>query len=121
MKQRDLSAIKMDVVLFGDQTVDCRQFLKKALRRKGCPILSSFLDQVQIALQNEISALPAGSRRHIAPFSNLAEFVERYYTDSQPNTVVDSVITCLAQLTHFIGYGNVSPTMENSLTEFQIF
>lgn len=94
----------MDVILFGDQTVDCQAFLKKALRRPGCPILSSFLDQVQTALQNEISALPAASRRNIAQFTNLAEFVERYYVESQPDIVVDSVITCLAQLTHFIGY-----------------
>jgi hypothetical protein len=104
MKKCDQLAT-MDVVLFGDQTVDCQAFLKKALRRPGCPLLSSFLDQVQTALQNEISALPAASRRHLPQFTNLAEFVERYYAESQPDTVVDSVITCLAQLTHFIGYG----------------
>ena len=94
----------MDVILFGDQTIDCQAFLKKALRRKGLPLLSSFLDQVHTVLQDEISALPAGSRRHIASFTNLAEFVERYYMESQPDVAIESTITCLAQLTHFIGY-----------------
>lgn len=108
-KQQEYTPSIMDVVLFGDQTVDCQAFLKKALRRRGCPILSSFLDQVQTVLQDEIASLPASSSRHIPPFTNLAEFVERYYTESEPNIVVDSVITCLAQLTHFIGYFNTHP------------
>jgi hypothetical protein len=94
----------MDVVLFGDQTADCETFLKKALRRKGCPLLSSFLEQATTALQIEISSLPSGSRRHLPNFSNIAEFVERYYAESKPDVAIESTITCLAQLTHFIGY-----------------
>jgi hypothetical protein len=94
----------MDVVLFGDQTVDCETFLKKTIRRKGCPLLSSFLEQVTTTLQNEILSLPSGSRRHLPTFSNVAEFVERYYAESKPDVAVESTITCLAQLTHFIGY-----------------
>lgn len=94
----------MDVVLFGDQTVDCKTFLKKTLRRKGCPLLSSFLEQVTAVLQTEISSLPSASRRHLPTFSNVAEFVERYYAESKPDVAIESTITCLAQLTHFIGY-----------------
>ena len=94
----------MDVVLFGDQTVNCEAFLKKTLRRKGCPLLSSFLEQVTSVLQAEISTLPSASRRLLPNFSNVAEFVERYYAESQPDVAIESTITCLAQLTHFIGY-----------------
>jgi hypothetical protein len=98
----DLYVINMDVVLFGDQTVDPKQFLTKSLRRKS-PLLSSFLEQVHVALQDEISLLPATARKGLPAFSNLAELVERYDSAEQPNIAIESTLTCLAQLTHFIG------------------
>jgi hypothetical protein len=94
----------MDVILFGDQTVDCQTFLKKALNRKNCPILSTFLEQVHSALQDELSSLPSNSRRHVPVSSSVKEFTERYYEAEQPDLAVEGVITCLAQFTHFIGY-----------------
>ena len=93
----------MDVILFGDQTVDPKQFLLKIVRRKGSPLLSSFLEQVQIALQDEISALPAICRKGVPAFSTPAELVERYHAAEQPSIAIESTLTCLAQLTHFIG------------------
>ena len=92
----------MDVILFGDQTVDPAQFLIKVLRRKS-PLLSSFLEQVQVALQEEISLLPATVRKELPAFSNVAELVERYQTADQPSVAIENTLTCLAQLTHFIG------------------
>jgi hypothetical protein len=94
----------MDVVLFGDQTVDPKQFLLKVLRRKGYPLLSSFLEQVQVALQEEIASLSSRSRKSLPPFSNIAELVERYYEVDQPDVGIESTLTCLAQFSHFIGY-----------------
>jgi len=99
----ELDVINMDVILFGDQTVDPKQFLTKVLRRKGSPLLTSFLEQVQVALQDEISVLPATARKGLPAFSNVAELVERYHTAEQPNIAIESTLTCLAQLTHFIG------------------
>jgi hypothetical protein len=98
----ELYVINMDVILFGDQTVDPKQFLTKLLRRKGS-LLSSFLEQVQVALQIEISVLPATCRKNLPAFSNLAELVERYHAAEQPNIAIESTLTSLAQLTHFIG------------------
>ncbi|KUJ15366.1 ketoacyl-synt-domain-containing protein [Mollisia scopiformis] len=94
----------MDVILFGDQTVDPQQFLTKILRRKGFPLLSSFLEQVHVALQDEISSLSSTHRAAVPPFSNIAELVERYYAAENPNIALESTLTCLAQLAHFIGY-----------------
>ena len=97
----------MDVILFGDQTVDPKQFLTKVLRRKGSPLLSAFLEQVQVALQEEISVLPAACRKDLPAFSNPAELVERYHAAEQHNIAIESTLTCLAQLTHFIGQVNL--------------
>lgn len=109
----------MDVILFGDQTVDCQSFLKKALRRKNCPILSTFLEQAHAALQDELSSLPSTSRRHFAVFSSVSEFTERYFGADHPDLAVESAITCLAQLTHFIGFFEEHPLayLEPSNTE----
>jgi hypothetical protein len=93
----------MDIVLFGDQTSDFQALLSKALIRKDLPLLSSFLEKVSVALEDEISSLPAAIRRGFPLFSNAAEFVDRYYQSKLPNAAADSAITCLAQLTHFIG------------------
>lgn len=93
----------MDVILFGDQTVESRSFLKKALARKGCPILSTFLEQAHAALQEELISLPSQSRQHIPIFSSIPEFTERYFAAGQPDIAIESGITCLAQLIHFIG------------------
>lgn len=93
----------MDIVLFGDQTSDFQALLSKALIRKDLPLLSSFLEKVSFALEDEISSLPANIGRGFPLFSNMAEFVDRYYQAKQPNAATESAITCLAQLTHFIG------------------
>jgi hypothetical protein len=93
----------MDVLLFGDQTVDPKQFLTKVLRRKGCPLLVSFLEQVHVALQDEISSLPSTTRKSLPAFSNIAELVERYYAAEEHHPAIESTLTCLAQLTHVIG------------------
>lgn len=101
----------MDVVLFGDQTVDPKQFLLKLLRRKGYPLLSSFFEQVQVALQDEVSFLPSRNRHNLPPFSNIAELVDRYYEAGEPEIGIESTLTCLAQLSHFIGYVASYPSM----------
>lgn len=93
----------MDVLLFGDQTVDCQSFLRRALRRKGLPLLASFLEQVHVALQEELFALPTSTRQQLPAFSNVSEFAERYYNAERPSLAAESAITCLAQLTHCIG------------------
>ncbi|TGO36632.1 hypothetical protein BHYA_0119g00220 [Botrytis hyacinthi] len=109
----------MDVILFGDQTADCQSFLKKALRRKNCPILSTFLEQAHAALQDELSSLPSTARQHVAVFSSVSEFTERYFEADHPDLAVESAITCLAQLTHFIGFFEENPLayLEPSSTE----
>ncbi|EKD13976.1 polyketide synthase [Drepanopeziza brunnea f. sp. 'multigermtubi' MB_m1] len=94
----------MNVILFGDQTADPQQFLTKVLRRKGSPLLSSFLEQAQVVLQEEVSSQSPSHRRELPAFSNIAELVERYYKADRPNIAIESTVTCLAQLVHFIGY-----------------
>jgi hypothetical protein len=107
----------MDIIVFGDQTVDCKSFLKTALRRKGSPLLSSFLERVHSTIQDEVATMPSGQRLRIPPFSNIAELVERYYDAALPNPSMESAIVCLSQLAHFIGYV-LNQSKRTILTDF---
>ncbi len=95
---------KMELYIFGDQTADCRQFLRKILLRKGSVLLTSFLESAANALREEIARLPYVQYRQCFPgFSNVQELVERYYEEGKPNPAIESAIVCLSQLAHFIG------------------
>ena len=94
----------MELYIFGDQTADCRQFLRKVLLRKGNVLLTSFLESAATALREEISQLSDVQYRSRFPsFSNVQELVERYYEEGKPNPAIESAIVCLSQLAHFIG------------------
>ncbi|TVY82326.1 Conidial yellow pigment biosynthesis polyketide synthase [Lachnellula suecica] len=110
----------MDVILFGDQTADFQAFLAKALVRKDLPLLCSFLEKVHVALQDEISSLPATSRRSFPQFSNVTEFVSRYYQKQHFNPAAESAIACLAQLTHFIGFFEDRPLEYLQISKTQV-
>ncbi|KAH6673078.1 hypothetical protein B0J14DRAFT_701044 [Halenospora varia] len=99
----------MDVVLFGDQTSDCQSFLQKALIRNDLPLLTSFLRQVHVTIEKEIGSQPSNLRQNFPAFSNIAEFVERYYQAGKPDPAAESAVTCIAQLTHFIGFFEEHP------------
>ena len=92
----------MEVYIFGDQTVDCRLFLRQIYQRKGL-LLTTFLDHAGNALREEISALP--NIRHggsIPSFNNILELVDRSSKAHSRHPAVDSAFVCLAQLAHFI-------------------
>ncbi|MCJ1476563.1 hypothetical protein MMC13_005229 [Lambiella insularis] len=92
----------VEIVLFGDQTADYKPFLKDALSRKGFPILTSFLEQGGRVLREEVAALPARWRDHIPPFSNVRELAERQHDFSPQEAALESALTSLAHLAHFI-------------------
>ena len=92
----------MDVYVFGDQTVDCRLFLRQVYQRKGL-LLTTFLERAGNALREEIAILP--NIRHgasIPDFRNILELVDRSSTAGLRHPAVESAFVCLAQLAHFI-------------------
>lgn len=93
----------MDIILFGDQTVEVRSFLNKVLLKQNSPLLSKFLQTTQDVLRNEVSHLPKDSRKRIPNFSTVHELVERYFSTGLPDAALESALVCLAQLSHFIG------------------
>ena len=92
----------MEVYVFGDQTVDCRLFLRQIYQRKGL-LLTTFLERAGNALREEISALPnVRHARSIPDFNNILELVDRSSVAGSRHLAVESAFTCIAQLAHFI-------------------
>jgi Starter unit:ACP transacylase in aflatoxin biosynthesis len=90
------------VFLFGDQTGDYRDFLRKALKRKDFPLVESFLDQVSIALRDEISRLPRKYRERTPNFASISDLVGQHCYSKSLSPEIDSAITCIAHFAHFI-------------------
>ena len=93
----------MDFIVFGDQTAELRSFLPTLLRRgKQSPVLDIFLKQALIALQQERSSLSYHEQKRIPTFSSLIELITEYYQRDARLPCLESSMTCLAQLGHFI-------------------
>jgi Starter unit:ACP transacylase in aflatoxin biosynthesis len=92
----------MEIYLFGDQTADCRSFLKKAIARKEDVLLNVFLEKAVIAVRDEVSKR-ACVQSDIPDFGTIQELAERYYSGETPDTAIESTLVCLSQLIHYIG------------------
>jgi Starter unit:ACP transacylase in aflatoxin biosynthesis len=93
----------MEVYVFGDQTADCRSFLRKAVSRKEDVLLNVFLEKAAFAIRDEVSKR-AYVRSEIPNFGTVQELADRYYKSESPDAAIESALVCLSQLIHFIGY-----------------
>lgn len=93
----------MDILVFGDQTVDPHQFLINALLQKEKPLLTSFLERTHVALRAEIQRLPRHRRDQIPAFSSVHELTRRYFNSKVRDPAIDSTLLCVAQFSHWIG------------------
>ncbi len=90
----------MEVYVFGDQTAECKAFIKKASARKEDYLLQAFLEKASDALRVENEAR---SHKHNTPnFGTILELVDRY-TGQSPDPAIESAIVCLAQFAHVFG------------------
>jgi hypothetical protein len=93
----------MDMIIFGDQTADQSSLLRKALVRKENVLLQTFFDKVSIALRDEVQRLPRSQRETIPDFLTISHLVEAYYEKGSKVPMLESCLTTIAQLAHYIG------------------
>ncbi|KAL9617637.1 MAG: hypothetical protein Q9160_007603, partial [Pyrenula sp. 1 TL-2023] len=91
------------ILIFGDQTADCRTFLSAVFRRKGDVLLNSFLEQASYAIREEALS-SRGVASNIPSFGTIQELTERYFRNGSSNAAIESALVCVAQLAHYIGY-----------------
>ena len=96
----------MNILLFGDQATDYHNNLRNKLRERNNPILTSFLDQANAALCEEVARQPRLIRDTIPSFSTLLELVDWFDSAKTSNPAVESAtcticqIACLIRLVH---------------------
>ncbi|KAL8805460.1 MAG: hypothetical protein Q9200_005415, partial [Gallowayella weberi] len=88
----------MNILLFGDQATDYHYNLRLKLREKNNPILSSFLDQANAALCEEVARQPRLVRDTIPPFSTLLDLVDWFDEVKTSNPAVESAICTTCQI-----------------------
>jgi hypothetical protein len=92
----------MEIYIFGDQTAECRAFLKKACARKEDWLLQAFLEKSSEALRVENTGRLSQTPTAVPNFGTILELVDRY-TGETPDPAIESAIVCLAQFAHIFG------------------
>ncbi|PNS21399.1 beta-ketoacyl-acyl-carrier-protein synthase II [Sphaceloma murrayae] len=98
-----------NVLLLGDQTAHQQDLLRKLVLRHKNPLLTTFHEQVGVALREEINILPLRQRQEIPSFLTLNTLVESYYTGATRCPILESTFVTLTQLGHYIGYFSEYP------------
>jgi Starter unit:ACP transacylase in aflatoxin biosynthesis len=93
----------MNVLIFGDQTADQAQLLKKVTARKDNTLLSTFLERTAVALREEVERLPKIQREVLPDFLTVSNLVENYFQKGVKIPQLESCLVTIAQLSHFIG------------------
>ncbi|KAL9604622.1 MAG: hypothetical protein Q9219_000342 [cf. Caloplaca sp. 3 TL-2023] len=93
----------LEILLFGDQTTDPREYLRnQLLAGRGNILLNHFIQRVGAALQHEISQLPTSERCKIPHFSTVEELTDRSPTADAIHPGVASALLCVSQLTKYL-------------------
>ena len=91
-------SLKMNIFLFGDQAANYSSNLVGKLRQKDTPVLTSFLEKVNVALKEEISQQPGLVQKTIPNFSTLLDLVEWFGKSSVSNPAIESAICTICQI-----------------------
>jgi hypothetical protein len=94
----------MNVLIFGDQTADQTQLLRKIVARKDNTLLAAFLERAAAAVRDEVEKLPKIKRQSIPDFLTIAHLIEAYFEEGFKVPQLESCLVTIAQLAHFIGY-----------------
>ena len=93
----------MEIVFLGDQQAECQQFLQRVFAINDNLILKSLLDQLNLALHQELSRQHHRlHHKRIPRFSNVKELAEHYYSSGHSIPALEAAFLCLAQLAHFV-------------------
>lgn len=87
--------------LFGDQTSDIGDGLRRLLQAESHTIVSSFFQRCFHALRREVSTLCPSERSTFPRFTSITDLlVKRFEKGSNP--ALESTLTCIFQLACFI-------------------
>ncbi|THC96964.1 hypothetical protein EYZ11_003572 [Aspergillus tanneri] len=90
-----------DIYLFGDQTVRVEESLHALLHTRDNPTLTSFLNEAFLAIQHEISQLPAGERGSLPTTETLGLLLDMIKKGHR-HAAFESALICLCEIAEYI-------------------
>jgi hypothetical protein len=93
----------MNVLIFGDQTTDQYNLLRKACTWKNNSTLTTFLDRISVVIREEVQKLPKTQRQQIPDFLTTWDLIEAYRAKGSRVSELESCLVTTAQLAHYIG------------------
>jgi hypothetical protein len=93
----------MNILIFGDQTTDQYNLLRKACTWKNNSTLTTFLDRISVVIREEVQKLPKTQREQIPDFLTTWDLVEAYRATGSKVPQLESCLVTIAQLAHYIG------------------
>jgi hypothetical protein len=93
-----------NIQLFGDQTADQYDLLRKACTFRNNSTLTTFLDRISVVIREEAQKLPKIQREQIPDFLTTWDLVEAYRARGLKIPQLESCLVTTAQLAHYIGY-----------------
>ena len=91
-------AESFQVLLFGDETGDFRELLRKLCERRKGAIFSHFIDRLNEVLRDEVRRQPRYVKRLIPPFTDVLGLVTQYQDATSRNQILETTLTCICQL-----------------------
>jgi hypothetical protein len=96
-------AERMAFLLFGDQSLNIHECLADFYRRENAGALcNSFLERAATVLRDEVDRLSNVERLRIPTFSTIQDLNDRYNSQGQKNSALDSALVCITQLLLYI-------------------
>ncbi|KAF2155209.1 polyketide synthase [Myriangium duriaei CBS 260.36] len=93
-----------NVFFLGDQTADQQILLRKLVLRNKNAVLATFHEQASLVIRDEISRLPLSQRQRLPSFLTINTLISNYFEGSVKLPILESTLTTIAQLGHFLGY-----------------
>ena len=89
------------ILLFGDQTNQFDEGIRRLSQHKDNAFLISFLERCHFALRLEIGKLPISQRQLFPRFTSILDLLARYKKISD-NPALEGALTCIHQVASFI-------------------
>ncbi|KAB5547400.1 putative polyketide synthase [Coniochaeta sp. 2T2.1] len=93
----------MRIYVFGDQAIRVEEQLLDLLHVKGCSILTTFLREATIAVQEAVAGLPPAERAAFPPVETLGFLLDAVKKGSS-HVALDSALVCIYEIGYYIRY-----------------
>lgn len=88
----------LEILLFGDETGDFREPLRKLCERQKGVIFLCFIERLNDVLRNELRRQSHHVRSQIPPFTDVLDLVKQYQHSAPRNQILETTLACVCQV-----------------------